>query len=508
MKSLEYNIKSIFRIIESSEFRPGVSIGVLADSRGFFFSEGKASLSSLEDISKDTNFHLASLTKFFTGLLFQEVQAEGLISRDMPISTFFDIPELNNYNITFSHLLEHRSGLRDQWDLTRFGGWSSHDPISNKDILSLVKLQTYLNFPPGTQYCYNNTGYTLLGLALEKATGKSIRTLLKEYLFKDGLFNSIDYYSFRDSIRHFAVGYKQKEQGQYQIDIPQFEVIGSTSMYASVKDLVNFERYFLSRSSQSDTSEEKKNGIFYRDGLIHIVHNDKWLELHSGWDYGYSSFLLRLRHMNITIIILSNMGKPNLAQEAFEIASVFDKELKKINLFTHLLGKSSVQNALVSSDGYFMNIESSTILKISREEKKVFLNDDILTPISKSECLIGKSFNTIVFKNDQSFELHSMGFKMTYNKIPNTEILNIAEYCGEYYSEELNVYYKILYLRERLIIQLPKQKKKLMTFINSEFFLVEDFVVKFSIIDGRVDSLYLSTMRSWNIRFQKKKHSI
>ncbi|WP_420313608.1 serine hydrolase [Actinopolymorpha alba] len=77
------------------------------------------------------------------------------------------------------HLIHHTSGLRDQWALTFLSGRRLEDVITTDDILTLIRRQKELNFPPGSQYSYSSSGYTLLGAVIEVVTGESLREFLR-----------------------------------------------------------------------------------------------------------------------------------------------------------------------------------------------------------------------------------------------------------------------------------------------------------------------------------------
>jgi CubicO group peptidase (beta-lactamase class C family) len=85
--------------------------------------------------------------------------------------------------ITIRHLLHHTSGLRDQWNLLALAGWRLEDVITEQDILDLIWRQTALNFTPGNQYLYSNTGYTLLGLIVKRVSGMPLSQFARERIF-------------------------------------------------------------------------------------------------------------------------------------------------------------------------------------------------------------------------------------------------------------------------------------------------------------------------------------
>jgi len=128
----------------------------------------------------DTKFRIASTTKPFTALLVLQCVERGLLSLDGKLTGYLpDYPAKNGDRITIHHLLSHTSGLIDYPDVP--GGFDQHERVyhSQKQMLNYFS-ETDLFFEPGTQFRYSNFGYYLLGVILEKVTGKSYAELLRE----------------------------------------------------------------------------------------------------------------------------------------------------------------------------------------------------------------------------------------------------------------------------------------------------------------------------------------
>src|ERR1700748_3761433 len=142
---------------------PGCAVAVMKDGRlvlerGY----GMADLERDEKITPGSVFHVGSISKQFTAISVLMLEHEGKLSLDDAARTY--VPELPDFGskITLRHLLHHTSGLRDQWELLGLAGrhlWQ--EVITDQDILNLVSRQRDLNFPPGSEFLYSNTGYTL-----------------------------------------------------------------------------------------------------------------------------------------------------------------------------------------------------------------------------------------------------------------------------------------------------------------------------------------------------------
>src|SRR4029434_7873138 len=137
---------------------------------------GSANLEADVPITPASIFHAASVSKQFTAMAVLLLAREGKLSLDADVRTY--LPELPDYGqrITLRHLLTHTSGVRDQWDLLALArGRFEEDRITEADVLDIVTRQKVLNFVPGAEYVYSNTGYTLLAVIVKRVSGTSLR---------------------------------------------------------------------------------------------------------------------------------------------------------------------------------------------------------------------------------------------------------------------------------------------------------------------------------------------
>jgi CubicO group peptidase (beta-lactamase class C family) len=164
---------------------PGLALAVVrggkvVHSKGY----GQANLEYGVPITPSTVFHAASLSKQFTAFAIQLLAQEGKLSLDDPARKY--LPELQveaTPPITIRHLLHHTSGLRDQWDLLTLAGLRMDDGITDNDIQGLLFAQKHLNFAPGQDFLYSNSGYSLLGLIVRRVSGQSLAAFTQERIF-------------------------------------------------------------------------------------------------------------------------------------------------------------------------------------------------------------------------------------------------------------------------------------------------------------------------------------
>src|SRR6202035_3599279 len=142
---------------------PGAAVAVI--EHGKLVYEKGYGLANLEyniPITPQTIFHVASVSKQFTAMAIVLLEQDGKLSIDDDIHKY--LPELPDYGakITLRNLLQHTSGIRDQWQTLALAGWNIEDVITQDQLLRMIFRQKELNFPPGTRDLYSNAGFTLL----------------------------------------------------------------------------------------------------------------------------------------------------------------------------------------------------------------------------------------------------------------------------------------------------------------------------------------------------------
>ena len=162
------------------------------------------------------------------------------------------MPEVPDFGtpITLRHLVNHTSGIRDQWNLLSMAGWRwEADVVRQEDVLDLTSRQTALNFPVGSEYLYSNTGFTLLAVVVERVSGQSLRAFTQRADSSEPLgMTSTHFHDDHEMIvegRAYAYGPDGDAESGYRISIPDFDVVGATSLFTTVEDLARWDRNFI-----------------------------------------------------------------------------------------------------------------------------------------------------------------------------------------------------------------------------------------------------------------------
>jgi CubicO group peptidase (beta-lactamase class C family) len=340
--SVTARIDSVFAMYDSRT-SPGCATSVVRDGQPVF--EKGYGISDFQHgvpITPASIFHVASISKQFAAMSMVLLAQDGKLSLDDEVRKH--LPEVPDFGkrITIRHLIHHTSGLRDQWSLLSLAGWGADDPKSESDILWLVGRQRALNFDPGAEHLYSNTGFTLLGTIVKRVTGKSLREFTTERIFAPlGMTNThfhddhtmivpgrTSAYVLRPGIgqRSAAIG-----SDAYRISIPVFDNAGATSLFTTVQDMAKWERNFLSPTigDSSTIAQMHQRGrlnsgtdIPYAFGLVHGQFRGLTTIGHSGSDAGYRADFLRFPDQRTAFITLCNVGSANPGQLNRSVASV------------------------------------------------------------------------------------------------------------------------------------------------------------------------------------------
>ena len=170
----------------SSADTPGAAVSVIDHGKLVFEKGyGSANLEYGVPIKPDTIFHVASVSKQFTAMALLLLERDGKLSIEDDVHKY--LPELPDYagqKITIRNLLQHTSGIRDQWQTLALAGWSLEDVITQDQLLRILFRQKGLNFAPGAEHLYSNGGYTLAAEIVTRVSGKPFPEFCMERIFK------------------------------------------------------------------------------------------------------------------------------------------------------------------------------------------------------------------------------------------------------------------------------------------------------------------------------------
>jgi len=316
---------------------PAVSIAVVRGRdtlvmRGY----GLASREANRAATASTVYRIGSLTKQFTSAGIMREVEQGKLSLNDPVSKYLpDIPT-RGQRITVRHLLTHTSGLHNYTDSPE---WAKHwtEDMTPRQIVAFVDKDT-LDFAPGTKYSYSNTGYVLLGMILEKVTGRPYAAYLEREFFKPLGLTQTSYCPQRPTDPQFAEGYATTSGTVKPAEpLSMTQPFSAGALCSTVRDLVKWHRALLdgrvvgARSyALMTTADTLNNGsrINYGFGLVPGELGGERTIGHSGGINGYTTYGMYMPDETLNVIVLTNSdGGPgplaqNIARAAIGIPLV------------------------------------------------------------------------------------------------------------------------------------------------------------------------------------------
>ena len=307
----------------ASDHIPGLSVGVVHDGALVLADGyGLANVELSEPATKETVYEIASITKSFTATAIMMLVEEEKIELDKPISHCLRcLPNSAWSDITVRQLLTHTSGIPNFNSLAGFTDSMGRDEL----LQGVASLE--LEFNPGAQSSYSNTGYLLLGLIIECVSRKSFGTFLQESIFEPLGMAATRVNDPNESIRNRACGYIAKWNyidGIYSFDkLPAWHPSGtfaSGCLVSTVVDLVKWDAA-LSTEKLLKKSSLKQMWIpavlasgettHYGFGWIVGEHRGHGYIGHGGITSGFWGYMMRFVCHRLTVILLTNRQCPD-----------------------------------------------------------------------------------------------------------------------------------------------------------------------------------------------------
>lgn len=539
--SVTTRIDSVFATY-NSRTSPGCATSVVRDGQSVFEKGyGMSDFQHGVPITPSSIFHVASISKQFAAMSMVLLARDGKLSLDDDIRKH--IPEVPDFGkrITIRHLIHHTSGLRDQWQLLSMSGWRADDPKSEADILWLVSRQRALNFDPGAEHLYSNTGFTLLGTIVKRVTGKSLREFTTDRIFMPlGMTNT----HFHDDHTMIVPGrtsaYTARqgagrggaamEVADYAISIPVFDNAGATSLFTTVQDMAKWDRNFLSPvvgDSQTIAQMHERgrlnNGtnLEYAFGLVHGRLRGLTMIGHSGSDAGYRADYLRFPDQRTAFITLCNVDRANPGQLNRSVAAIVlaDKMSPQATNGAAAAAPAVTEvpidpEVLRGFAGIYLDTRtesqaeavfhaSTSTLHAGRGAQAPRLqhvgNNEFVLPGPGGNQAVRYRFGPGSVTNvDANVTLQKMG-------APDASRAKLAGFIGRYRSEELDVEWTLSLNDSSLVLSRRRAQDQRLTPIYADGFAGGVGNIRFTRDNaGRVNGFLLTSGRIRHIRFDRR----
>jgi CubicO group peptidase (beta-lactamase class C family) len=263
----------------------------------------------------DTRFRLGSITKQFTATLVLQLVEKGQLDLNAPVANYLpDYPKPNGDRITIHQLLNHTSGIPGYTELPEFGRTPRHPqkPVEFMKMFSGLQLL----FEPGTKFSYSNSGFFLLGVILEKVTGKPYEQLLRERIFEPLGMNQSGYDSTSPILEKRAAGYDASLDGYSNTGyLDMGEPYAAGSLYSSVDDLLRWDQALYGEVLSAASKEKMFTPGLGNYGYAFVIHKGAVTTVeHGGGINGFNTQITRDIEPRRLYVLLNNTGGAPLVE--------------------------------------------------------------------------------------------------------------------------------------------------------------------------------------------------
>jgi CubicO group peptidase (beta-lactamase class C family) len=330
-------------------------------NKGYGFSDMKSKTPN----TADTRFPLLSITKTFTATIILKLQDEKKLSVNEKLSKYFaDYP--NGSKITIHHLLTHSSGIHNYSDDVGEEDSAIVNHAISKDLVMSRFKDKPLDFAPGKEYSYNNSGFYLLGLIIEKVTGKPYETVVRDYIFNplEMTESGFDFNGVPKAIKAQGYQFWDREKIVPYKHFDSTYAYSAGSIYSTTNDMLKWAGAVSAKQILSPETWElafkpkiQNYGYGWQTGQF---FGRKYVK-HSGGYPGYMSEFIFYPNENLSIVLLNNFG--NYGQNVWAIGmgissivfglpydnwklrneTAFDEKLLKSHIGTYANGKNKFE---------------------------------------------------------------------------------------------------------------------------------------------------------------------
>jgi len=442
---------------------PGGTVGISVHGIPVFSQAyGLASMEYQVPVSYGTRFNIASVSKQFTAMGIVKLHLEGKLSIDDDIRKY--LPELPDFGhkITFRHMLHHTSGLRSLHTLLALAGWRDDDMKNNDDLLRFMTRQQDLNFEPGSEYMYCNTGYILCAIIIEKITGESFAEWMEREIFKPlCLYDTYVEDKYNRITRNYATSYNGSYNNGFVKEIEYWAYTGSGNIHSTAADLLKWMKYYYDSPegweeefSMMLTLDAFNNGEpnDYAFGVRIDKYRDEKRISHSGSIGGFRSYACTFPEHETEIAILTNFSSSDVSGKINNIADIlFDKEKEEEPGYNFI--KKEIDNRIINRyiGAYKSEDLPDRLFEIFRKEDTLYCKStggrDIRLYAASDSVLFNNNRRLkisladtvpetiIISSNDTRFS-----WIKTEKYIPDAK--ELQDIAGNYWSSELETQYR------------------------------------------------------------------
>jgi CubicO group peptidase (beta-lactamase class C family) len=522
--SIEARVDRVFERWNRSD-TPGCVVGVAVDGKPVLVKAyGMANLEVGAPLRPDTIFESGSVAKQFTAAAVALLVQDGKLSLDDPVRRY--VPELPDFGkpILIRHLLNHTSGLRSQWDLMSLSGRPTGRAVHTvPEILELAGRMRELNFPPGEEYLYSNTGYTLLGVVVARVSGQSLDAFCQERLFKPlGMTRTQWRDDFTRIVPGRATAYRLESNATFRTNMSFTDVIGNGGLLTTVGDLLiwnaNLDNPRIGGRALVEQLEARGrlNDGFeneYALGLFVTAYRGVREVSHGGSTAGYQAFLARFPEKRLSIAVLSNVAGSGPQRLAYEVAEIFLagklKEPEKV-----VIRPLSV-SALKRYAGIYREplTDAATVVMIDEDGKSLRVGRLQALALTSNTFITADGSRRMAFQSGPAGspmrmeESDGRSKPRLWERVPPFAPMpaELEAYAGTYHSDEIDMTYTVNVEAGKLMVRFRPAQRIELAPVYEDAFGGNGNIFRFTRDEaGRIDGFRVYTGRVRHLRFVKR----
>jgi CubicO group peptidase (beta-lactamase class C family) len=415
---------------------------------------GSADLERDVPLSPSAIFDAGSLRKQFVAAAVLLLVEEKRLSLSDDVRKY--IPELPDYGhkITLDHMLTHTSGLRD---------WTGLLPIAggDPDALTVILRQRGLNFAPGEEWSYSNSGYVLLTEIVGRTSGMRFSEFMRKRLFEPlGMKMTTYIDDLSEVIKNRALAY-EKNGNRWKLDMLLGNDRGGGGLFSTAGDLVIWNDAltngrlgaFVTEKLQEQARLNNGRKLNYARGLIVEPYGSGKMVWHSGGAAGYHSWSGHLPAQNLSVAVMCNSDTMAATTLARRILNLFVPAAPTPEAGPPPALPAEALAEVNSKSGLFFNEQTGEPMRlvVDRDRLRV-AGGPGLVPVTKdsfrrwgaSAQFMSQDEFELHFLSPDQFELKSMEGKVTrYRRAqPYTPTdADLQAFAGRYQSDEVGAFF-------------------------------------------------------------------
>jgi CubicO group peptidase (beta-lactamase class C family) len=499
---------------------PGCAVAVSLNGETVFQKAfGLADLEHNVPNTPETIFESGSVAKQFTAAALVLLQQDGKLNLDDPVRNY--IPELPDYGspLTIRHLLNHTAGLRDWGTVMGLTGAGRGDRVVSQDLaLDVIIHQRALDFTPGSEYSYSNSGYNLAAIIVERVSKQKFPAFVADRLFKPlDMKNS----SWRDDYQRVVPGraqaYSRQGNGLWRLNMPFMNVYGNGGMLTTVGDWMKWNAMLDSQSlgaplvNALETRGVLNDGrkIAYALGLVVDTYKGLKDVSHGGSTAGYQTFLARYPDKKMSVGVMCNGTSPSAGGIA---ASITDEVLGPFPEDPKTESTKISEDELKKFVGIWRNEKTHAAARFVIENGVSRWSGARLVPMGGGQFNAGQNKLRFTFDKDgkpvaaetvdSDGEVRRFSPEQEWAPTP----AELASFKGDWFSEEAGATVTVAIDADKAFIKQRPATKLAMQPLYKDHFGAQGYVVWFTRDkNGKIDRLHVGANRMRDMPFVKVK---